>query len=133
MSDYHSQPRLFAASLLALLFALCLTGCAGGRNYHDIPGEGPAGVPRFVEIEKPVSVSTMHFPPGQYSLTAEDDAGYYYAAPRRITGTSVGSRGRAGGVYVDKRNPKKMRGYVDWAGQRTHLGNFSRVKHEFHD
>lgn len=79
-------------------------------------------------------MATMHFPPGEYELSAEDDVGYYYAAPRKIMQhTAVGSRARSGGIYVNKRNPKKLRGYVYWAGARTHLGNFSRVKHEFRE
>jgi hypothetical protein len=40
---------------------------------------------------------------------------------------------REGGVFVSKRNPKKLRGYVFWTGALTHVGNFSRKKHQFHD
>jgi hypothetical protein len=124
------QRRAFAG----ILVVLGLTGCAGSRHYHAVPAEGPPGAPRFLEIQKEVSVATMHFPPGEYSLNAEDDAGYYYSAPRKIMEhTAIGSRPHAGGVYVNKRNPQKMRGYVYWAGARTHLGNLSRVKHEFRE
>lgn len=117
-----------------LMVALVLTGCAGSRHYRAIPAEGPPPTPRFLEIQREVSVATMHFPRGVYCLSAEDDVGYYYAAPRKIMQhTAVGSTARDGGVYVNKRNPHKLRGYVYWAGARTHLGNLSRVKHEFRE
>jgi hypothetical protein len=76
----------------------------------------------------------MHFPAGTYSLYAEDNKGYYYRAPRKIaehtSGTSIF---HDGGIYVSKRDRRKLRGYVYWGGARTHLGNFSRTKYEFHD
>ncbi len=126
--------RQSAAIALTALAAAILTGCAGGRHYHAIPAEGPRPTPRYLEIQREVSVATLHFPAGVYSLNAEDDVGYYYAAPRKVMQhTAIGSKPRDGGVYVNKRDPKKLRGYVYWAGARTHVGNFSRVKYEFRE
>ena len=76
----------------------------------------------------------MHFPAGTYSLSAEDKKGYYYRAPRKVAEHSSGtSIWHDGGIYVSKRNPGKLRGYVYWGGALTHLGNLSRAKYEFRD
>ena len=119
---------------VSLLVALVLTSCAGSRHYHPIPAEGPPETLRYLELRAEASVATLHFPAGVYSLHAADDVGYYYAAPRKIAQhTALGSKFREGGIYVNKRNPAKLRGYVILAGARTHVGNLSRVKHEFRD
>ncbi|MEP7015135.1 MAG: hypothetical protein ABI925_06825 [Verrucomicrobiota bacterium] len=122
----------YLKTLVALLFAFGTLGCAGSRHYHAIPAEGPPSVPRYLEIEKEASVATLHFPVGTYSLQAADDVGYYYAAPRKIAQhTAAGSRFRDGGIYVNKRDLRRLRGYIYLSGARTHVGNLSRVKHEF--
>ncbi len=111
---------------------LTLAGCAGSRDYHPIPAEGPPAVPKYLELERSVHVATLHFPTGTYFLQATDDAGYYYAAPQPVVEhTAIGSRGHKGGIYVDKRDPSKLRGYVYWDGALTHIGNFSGARHEF--
>lgn len=121
-------------AFINVFIALLLTSCAGSRHYHSIPAEGPPATPRYLELERDVKVATLHFPAGLYSLHAADDVGYYYAAPRKIAEhTSIGSKLREGGIYVNKRNPRKLRGYVIWGGARTHVGNLSRAKHEFRD
>ena len=118
---------------VVFLLALLLASCAGGRNYHAIPAEGPSSVPKYLELERSVHVATLHFPTGTYSLRAADDNGYYYAAPRPVMEhTSIGSRSHRGGIYVNKRDPQKLRGYVYWGGALTHIGNFSKARHEFH-
>jgi hypothetical protein len=122
------------SSFSFVLLSLLVCSCAGGRNFHAIPAEGPPNVPRYLELRSSVRVATMHFPAGTYSLCAEDSKGYYYCAPHKIaehtSGTSIG---HDGGIYVSKRSRKKLRGYVYWGGARTHLGNLSRAKCEFHD
>ena len=130
-----SKDHRVAWTTLALsATALILTSCVGGRNYHSIPAEGPPPTPRYLELHREVQVATLHFPTGVYSLRAADDAGYYYAAPRKIIEhTAAGSRFRDGGIYVNKRDPEKLRGYVYWSGVRTHVGNFSKAEHEFRD
>src|ERR1043165_9400746 len=119
MSIIHPEilHRRTGIMVILLVSGLFLAGCAGSRHYHAIPAEGPPGAPRYLEIQREGSVDTMHFPPGEYSLSAEDDAGYYYAAPRKIMRHDAsGSRGHIGGVYVNKRDPRKLRGYVYWGG-----------------
>lgn len=123
--------RIFSALLLCLTLPTLLS-CVGGRNYHPIPAEGPVRTARYLQLDHDAQIATLHFPAGTYSLEAEDNIGYYYAAPRKISEhTALGSHLREGGVYVNKRNPKKLRGYVMWGGVRTHVGNLSHVKHEF--
>lgn len=120
--------------VVTLIVALFLAGCAGSRHYHSIPAEGPPSAPRYLELRSGASVATLHFPAGLYSLSAADDVGYYYAAPQKIVQrTAAGSTSRNGGIYVNKRDPRKLRGYVIWGGARTHIGNLSRVRHEFRD
>jgi len=136
----HSCPSLnctsrrpATATLVVSLLAFLLASCAGSRHYHAIPAEGPPAVPKYLELERSVHVATLHFPIGTYSLRAADDNGYYYAAPRPVVQhTAVGSTLRKGGIYVNKRDPEKLRGYVYWGGALTHIGNFSRARHEFH-
>ena len=121
-------------TLAALLFAFGVLSCAGGRHYHPIPAEGPPPTPRYLELERETQVATLHFPAGVYSLKAADDVGYYYAAPGKIIQhTGDRSRFRNGGIYVNKRDPRRLRGYIYLAGALTHVGNLSRVKHEFRD
>ena len=70
----------------------------------------------------------LHFPAGVYTLDAADKIGYYYRAPRQIR---EGAILRDGGIFVSKRNPNKLRGYVWRAGAITHVGNLSGVRHRF--
>jgi hypothetical protein len=85
-----------------------------------------------LRLDRPISVATLHFPTGIYSLTVEDDRGYYYAAPRPIVQhTAAGSVFHKGGIWVNRHDPKKLRGFVYWAGALTHIGNFSKAKYEF--
>ena len=127
----HRARQQTVTTLAVLLLGLILTSCAWGD--HRVPGEGPPRTPRHLRLDRPVSVATLHFPAGTYLLQSEDAAGYYYAAPRPIAQhTALGSVFRKGGIYVDKRDPRKLRGYVYWiGGALTHIGNFSKKKHEF--
>lgn len=76
----------------------------------------------------------MHFPRGVYRLEAEDNAGYYYRAPRRLTKHAfAGFQSYDGGIYRRKSHPEKLRGYVVWAGGRTKIGNLSHADLEFRD
>jgi hypothetical protein len=116
-----------------LSLPLSLASCA---NHHfRVPAEGPpSNAPRYVELQEEKQIATLHFPAGAYSFYAEDDVGYYYRAPRQVVEHS-GRRSVAhqGGLYLDKRNPKKLRGYIYLAGGLTHVGDLSRVKHEPRD
>lgn len=120
--------------LLLPALAVLLFGCAGGRHLHPIPAEGPSPVPRYLELYSEVHVATLHFPAGAYTLNAVDKIGYYYRAPRKIAEhLGAGSVWHNGGIFVSKRNPAKLRGYVYRAGALTHVGNLSHTKHELHD
>src|SRR5438128_12607222 len=120
--------------LLNIAFALLLSSCVGSSHPRLVsPSEGPIA-PRYLEIYSEQHVATLHFPPGVYTLSAVDKIGYYYRAPRKIAEhAGAGSFGREGGIFVSKRNPQKLRGYVFRAGTITHVGNFSRAKHRIFD
>jgi len=123
---YPGVNVLAAASLL-------LTSCA--NQHFRVPAEGPpSDAPRYVELLSETQVATLHFPPGPYSFYGVDDMGYYYRAPRKILQhTGGGSVPCNGGIFVSKRNPRKLRGYVYLAGALTHVGNLSRARHELRD
>jgi len=91
-------------------------------------------MPRYVELRDKPQISTFHFPRGLYSLEAQDDAGYYYRAPRQVIKHSfAGFDPYDGGLFVGKDDRKRIRGYVVWAGGRTKIGNLSRANYEFRD
>src|SRR5438132_11513373 len=119
---------LFLLSTLAFL----LSSCAGSSHPRLVtPSEGPIS-PRYLEIYSELHAATLHFPAGVYTLNAVDKIGYYYRAPRKIAEhIGTGSLWREGGIFVSKRNPQKLRGYVYRAGTITHVGNFSGAKHRF--
>ena|SRR5438132_14100215 len=112
---------------------LLLTACA---NHHfRVPAEGPTGnASRYIELFAEKQIATLHFPPRTYSFYAVDDVGYYYRAPRKIVQhTAAGATFHDGGIFVNKRNPRKLRGFVYLASGLTHVGDLSRVRHEFRD
>lgn len=122
--------QIFLLSTLAFL----LSSCAGSSHPRAItPSEGPIS-PQYLEIYSELHAATLHFPAGVYTLSAVDKIGYYYRAPRKIgEHFGGGSFWREGGIFVSKRDPQKLRGYVYRAGTITHVGNFSRAKHRFRD
>ena len=119
---------------LTLTSSFLLCGCAGSSHPRLIsPSEGPIA-PRYLEVYSEKQVATLHFPAGVYTLNAADKIGFYYRAPRKIAERGgAGAFWREGGIFVSKRNPEKLRGYVYRAGTITHVGNFSRIKHRFQD
>lgn len=125
----QSLLRFLFSTLAFLLFSAC-------ANHHfRVPAEGPpSDAPRYVDLQEEKQIATLHFPPGAYSFYAVDDVGYYYRAPGQIIEhTGSGSVPHKGGIYVDKRNPKNLRGYIYTAGALTHVGNLSRAKYDFRD
>ena len=132
---YHRCSRLNASTfqrfnVLSLMFLLA--SCAGSRHFQAIAAKGPSPAPRYLEIYSEVGVATLHFPAGVYTLNAVDKIGYYYRAPRKIAEhIPAGSVSLDGGIFVNKRSPGKLRGYVFRAGALTHVGDLSRSKHEF--
>jgi hypothetical protein len=129
---FSFKKRTSIAAVMTAALAFLMSGCAGGRHYHVVaegPGESAA---HYLELGKPASVATLHFPAGVYTLQAADDVGWYYRAPRKVLQHTGGaSVPRSGGIYVNKRNPRKMRGYVYLAGGLIHIGDLSRARHEF--
>jgi hypothetical protein len=119
-----------------LLSNLAFLLCSACANHHfHVPAEGPpSDAPRFVELRADRQVATLHFPAGTYSFYAVDNVGYYYRAPRKIIQRTGGaSVPRNGGIFVSKRDPKRLRGYIFFAGALTHVGNLSDAPHEFRD
>ena len=113
---------------LILNFAFLLFSCAGSPHPRLIsPSEGPP-TRRFIELEAERQIATLHFPAGIYTLNAEDKIGYYYRAPHKIREATVP---RDGGIFVSKRDPHKLRGYVYRAGTITHVGNLSHARYRF--
>jgi hypothetical protein len=111
-----------------------LLSCAGSSQPRLVTPSGGPISPNFLEIYSEQHVATLHFPAGLYTLNAVDKIGYYYRAPRKIAEHfGSGSFWREGGIFVSKRNPQKLRGYVYRAGTVTHVGNFSGVKHRFRE
>ena len=115
----------------AVLVATLVTACASERNFRTLPpGEGPA-VPQSIEVREEVSISTVHFPAGVYSLHAEDDAGYYYRSPRQLTKHAfAGFQQYDGGVFIRKGSRPRVRGYIVWAGGRTKIGELDKDDYE---
>lgn len=114
--------------LLALVAtAMHLASCASNRQVRrfDTP-------PQFLELQESPSRGTVHFPQGLYTFESEDDSGYYYRAPRSVRQHSFGgSYPHDGGIFVLKRDPRRIRGYIVIGGERRKLGNLSDTRHEF--
>lgn len=116
--------RHFCGGVLA---ALLLTSCSSAPEVHSTTAP-----PLYLEMQSAPSASTVHFPPGLYTLESSDRTGSYYRAPRALIKHAFGgSQPFDGGVFVDKRDHRKLRGYIIWAGGRTKIGNFSRTQHAF--
>lgn len=130
-SDASQKTRSRSAhAFLILTSSFLLSACAGSSHPRLVsPSEGPPSR-RYLELSREKQIATLHFPAGVYTLDAVDKIGYYYRAPRKIR---EGYALRDGGIFVSKRNPNKLRGYVFRAGAITHVGNLSGVKHRFVD
>ena len=119
-------------TVIGLVVALLLTSCGGNRHFRTTNIAETTSTPPYLELRAEHSVGTLHFPRGIYVLDAVDDKGYYYRAPRRIVQHSFsGSLSHNGGIFVAKRDQRKLRGYVILASGLTHVGNLSRTQHEF--
>ena len=115
-----------------LLTVLLLTGCGGTDRRHSVGPAATASAPPMIELRSKISTGTLHFPPGLYTLDSEDAKGYYYRAPRKVYQRSFSGRlPHDGGIFVSKRNQRKLRGYVIMPGGLTHVGNLSGADYEF--
>jgi len=122
-----------APAIVAILVAaLLLTGCGGTDRRQPVGPTGTTAAPPYLELLAKISAGTLHFRPGLYVLDSEDGNGYYYRSPRKIIQRSfAGGYPRDGGIFVSKRDRKKLRGYVIMPGGLTHVGNLSRANHDF--
>jgi hypothetical protein len=112
--------------------ALLLTGCGGTDRRHSVDPARTTSAPPFIELRSETSTGTLHFPPGLYTLDSEDAKGYYYRAPRKVYQRSFSGRlPHNGGIFVSKRNQRKLRGYVIMPSGLTHVGNLSGANYEF--
>jgi hypothetical protein len=133
-STFYFNLSPFMRRFLLPTLAFLLSSCAAGRHFYVIENSEATKAPRYLELRSEASAATLHFPAGVYSLYAADAVGCYYRAPRKIAEhTGAGSVWHDGGIFVNKRNPKKLRGYIFRAGALTHIGNLSGAQHEFHD
>jgi hypothetical protein len=122
------------AILIAVAFtaALLLSGCGGTDRRHSVNPAGTTTTPPFIELRSETSTGTIHFPRGLYSLDSEDQHGYYYRAPGKVYQRSFSGRlPHDGGIFVSKRNQRKLRGYVVMPGGVTHVGNLSGADYQF--
>lgn len=118
-------------ALLAILIALLFAGC-GGTDRRRPVSPSATTAPPFIELRSNISAGTIHFPRGLYTLETEDQNGFYYRAPVKVSQHSFGhGYGHEGGIFVSKRDPRKLRGYVIMAGGLTHVGNLSRADYEY--
>jgi hypothetical protein len=123
--------RFSRSALLGILASLGFAGCGGGHLHRTNSFETRA-TPPYLEMRSEVSAATLHFPRGIYVLDQTDDKGYYYRAPRKITQRSwSGGLPHDGGIFVSKRDRRKLRGYVILPGGLTHVGNFSTSDYKF--
>ena len=124
MIDHLVRRFGFSAAAAATLL---LAGCASSRQVRqfDTP-------PQFLELQESASRGTLHFPQGTYTFESEDSTGYYYRAPRSVRQHSFGgSYPYDGGIFVLRRDPQRIRGYILIGGERRKLGNLSDTRHEF--
>jgi hypothetical protein len=117
-------------ALSTIVIALLLTGCGGTDRRQPVTSSTTA--PPFIELRSNASAATIHFPRGLYSLETQDQHGYYYRAPGKIYEHSFGGGyGHEGGIFVSKRDPHKLRGYIIMTYGLTHVGNLSRADYQY--
>ena len=122
--------RIFDRAIAAVLIGFLFAGC-GGTDRRQ-PVTSTTNAPPFIELISNTSAGTIHFPRGLYSLETQDQHGYYYRAPGKVYQHSFGgSYGHDGGIFVSKRDQRKLRGYVMMPGGLTHVGNLSGANYQY--
>src|SRR3954467_834525 len=125
-------PGKFALGISAGAIVLLLIGCGGKDRRHPVNPAASRSAAPFIELRSDISAGTIHFPRGLYSLDSEDQNGYYYRAPGKVYEHSFGgSVSHDGGIFVSKRNQRKLRGYVIMPAGVTHVGNLSGADYQF--
>lgn len=119
---HFSRIAILAAATLTLL------GCA---TAHQISRTAPGN---YLDLYSSPAVATVHFPRGTYVLASRDDSGFYYRAPQSLIKHSfAGPQPYDGGIFVTRRQPPRLRGYIIWAAGLTKIGDLTRQPHTFHD
>jgi hypothetical protein len=127
----RNTSRFVLTTALLAALAFTLSGCGGTDRRHAVDPAATTA-PRYVELRSDTSAGTIHFPRGLYSLDSEDQNGYYYRTPTKVYQHSYGgSYPHEGGIFVSKRNQRKLRGYIIMAGGITHVGNLSGADYQF--
>ena len=122
--------RSLLRALSTVLITLLLAGCGGTDRRQPVTSSTTA--PPFLELRSNISAGTLHFPRGLYTLETQDQNGYYYRAPGKIYQHSFGGGyGHDGGIFVSRRDQRKLRGYVIMGGGLTHVGNLSRADYQY--
>lgn len=120
------------AITIGLSAVLLLAGCGGTDRRRPVNPAATRSASPFIELRSEASAGTIHFPPGLYSLDSEDPKGYYYRAPQKVYQRSFSGRlPRDGGIFVSKRDRRKLRGYVIMPSGLTHVGNLSTANYQF--
>jgi hypothetical protein len=123
--------RTLDRAIATVLMGFILGGC-GGTDRRQPVTSAATSAPPFLELRSNMSAGTIHFPRGLYSLETQDQNGYYYRAPGKVYQHSFGgSYGHDGGIFVSKRDRRKLRGYVMMAGGLTHVGNLSGADYQY--
>jgi hypothetical protein len=119
-------PTAFLAVLV-----MAFSSCGGTDRRHSVNPAATTAA-RFLELRSDASAGTIHFPRGLYALDTEDGNGYYYRAPGKVYQRSFSGRyPHDGGIFVSKRNQRKLRGYVIMPSGITHVGNLSGSDYQF--
>src|SRR6476469_1279101 len=120
-----------ASAVGAVILSIIVTGCGGTDRRAPVNPAATTAAP-FLELRRNTSAGTIHFPRGLYSLDTEDRNGYYYRAPTKVNEHSFGGGyPHDGGIFVSKRDQRKLRGYVIMPGGLTHVGNLSGADYQF--
>jgi len=116
-----------AAATIGMVSVLA-AGCSSfhsGSSFRAISSTPPASA---IELTAPALVTDMGatttFPVGKYRPKYEDEGGYYYEAPRKVTVDDVGVYGFDGGVYVARGKTAPTRWYLIRPNGRRTTGHF---------
>ena len=117
--------------IISALAVLSVSSCAHAQSRIAANQPSPT-TPRYIDLLAERQVATLHFPAGRYFLYGVNAKGFYYRAPRPVVQhTGGGSVLRNGGLFLNRTNENKIRGYIYLAGALTHVGDFSRARYVF--
>lgn len=125
--------RAFAGKIAAVTLALCAFAIGGCTTHIVRPAaQFGAGPPTVLYLRGEQSIATFHFPRGSYFLQSADDTGLYYRSGAGVFQHSfAGPRRADGGLFVERKNPTRMRGYIRWGGGITKIGSVRADRVDF--